>query len=147
MVDPSWDLMYHRAEEEEEAAASDCESGTTHNDRVGDGLMRMDEDEKLHRIVESAFLSGLGSLRQYTSVVDIRRNGFTSFTSQARLQSFRIFGRAVEKKHGGNANGRFAWYAVSKDEISRIFSHGFSHTNGLYGCGVYLFPHNSSIER
>ena len=133
--------------EEEEASVSDCESvTTTHNERM-DRLMRMDEDQKLRGIIEKVFLSGLGPLRQNTSVVDIRRNGHTSFTSQARLQSFRIFGRAVEKKHAGNANVRFAWYAASEEEISTIFSHGFTHTNGLYGSGVYLYPHHSSIER
>lgn len=143
-VEP-WDVMYHTANHGDEASVSDCESGTTHNEHIH-GLVRLDEDEKLHRIIEKAFVSGLGPLRQHTSVVDIHRNGYASVISQARLQSFRIFGRAVEKKCGGNANVKFGWYSASKDEIGRIISHGFSHSNGLYGCGVYLYPHHSSIE-
>ncbi|KAK3004628.1 hypothetical protein RJ639_019505 [Escallonia herrerae] len=49
----------------------------------------------------------------------------------------------MEKKCGGNANLKFAWYGGSKDEISEIIKYGFGHS---HGCGVYLTPDDSPVE-
>ena len=58
----------------------------------------------------------------------------------------------MEKKCGGNANLRYAWFGASRDKIWEIISHGFGHcgnaeNKGLFGNGIYLSPDDSSIDR
>ncbi|GFZ12030.1 similar to RCD one 5 [Actinidia rufa] len=135
---------------------SDCESGisgpnTEKSQLFCDGLIKLDEGDRLHETIKRKFVSGLGILGIHTSVVSIHRNSFSSFTGQARLQSFHIFTRAFEKKYGGNTNLKYAWYGDSKDEIMKIISHGFGHcgnseTKVFFGCGIYLSPDDSSID-
>ncbi|KAA8540819.1 hypothetical protein F0562_024782 [Nyssa sinensis] len=132
---------------------SDCESGISGPSRgkfqlFGDELIRVDEGNDVHGVITRRFISGMGFLAEHTSVVSIHRNSFSSFTGQARLQSFNIYSRAIEKKCGGHANVKYAWYGGSKDEIRNISSHGFgkSENNGSYGCGIYLSPDDSSLE-
>ncbi|KAL7246530.1 hypothetical protein ACSBR2_001591 [Camellia fascicularis] len=146
----------HDHDQDQDQSISDCESGISgpnieQSQLFGDGLIKVPEDDKLHEFINRKFISGLGSLGMHTSVVSIHRNSCSSFIGQARLQSFRVFARAMEKKCAGNANLRYAWYGASKDEIGKIITHGFGHcgdtgNNGLYGCGIYLSPDDSSID-
>ncbi|CAL5387790.1 unnamed protein product [Camellia sinensis] len=146
----------HDHDHDQDQSISDCESGISgpnieQSQLFGDGLIKVPEDDKLHEFINRKFISGLGSLGMHTSVVSIHRNSCSSFLGQARLQSFHVFARAMEKKCVGNANLRYAWYGASKDEIGKIITHGFGHcggagNNGLYGCGIYLSPDDSSID-
>ncbi|XP_058227358.1 probable inactive poly [ADP-ribose] polymerase SRO2 isoform X2 [Rhododendron vialii] len=141
----------------EEDSISDCESGISgpNNDEesqlFGNGLIELDEGDRLHQMIKRKFVSGLGSTGNHASVVAIYRNSCSSFTGQARLQSFRIFAKAMGNKCGGNANLRYAWYGGSKDEIEKIISYGFGHCGdnedkGLYGHGIYLSPEDFSSD-
>ncbi|CAL5385379.1 unnamed protein product [Camellia sinensis] len=146
----------HDQDHDQDQSISDCESGISgpnieQSQLFGDGLIKVPQDDKLHEFINRKFISGLGSLGMHTSVVSIHRNSCSSFIGQARLQSFHVFARAMEKKCVGNANLRYAWYGASKDEIGKIITHGFGHcggagNNGLYGCGIYLSPDDSSID-
>ncbi|CAK9137606.1 unnamed protein product [Ilex paraguariensis] len=138
--------------DDQDHSISDCESGISNEEfqYFGDGLIRMDEEDRLHHVTKQRFVSGLGSLGGHTKVEAIHRNDYSSCTRQARLHSFHIFSRAIEKKNGGNANVKYAWYGASKDEISKIMSHGFGHCGNFedngFGCGVFLSPEHSPIE-
>lgn len=141
---------------DQDQLVSDCESSVSgpsfdNSPIFTDGLIRVDEEERLHKIIEDRFIIGLGSLGTRTKVEAIYRNSFSSLMSQARLQSFHIFSRAIEKKCGGNPNIKYAWLGASRDEICKIISYGFSHCglpekNGLYGGGISLSPDGSPIE-
>ncbi|XP_062116271.1 probable inactive poly [ADP-ribose] polymerase SRO5 [Humulus lupulus] len=144
--------------QEHESSLSDCESGVSGVDSErtgfinGDGLIRLSEGDRVHDIIKRRFVSSLGSIGEKTTVVAIQRNTHSSIVGEARLHSFQIFAKAMAKKCGGYANVKFAWYQPScKDEISKIFSHGFaqfhnSHNYGLYGHGLYLSPDDSPVE-
>ena len=139
---------------QDQDSISDCESGVcgtnTETPQLFDnGLVKLDEEDRLHEIIKRRFVSGLGSLGLRASVVAIHRNSCSSFTAQARLQSFHIFAGATEKKLAGSPNLKYAWFGASRDEIQNIVSHGFGHcqNDGLYGRGIYLSPDDSSLER
>ncbi|KAK6935466.1 Poly(ADP-ribose) polymerase, catalytic domain [Dillenia turbinata] len=89
-------------------------------------------------------------MQENIEVVSIYKNLHSNFTTQARIQSFRIFAEAVSNKCGGNPNIRYAWYGTSTTEIRQIMSDGFNlcgrHENfEAYGCGLQLSPANFSI--
>jgi hypothetical protein len=142
---------------DQEALVSDCESGVSSASYeqfplFDDGLVRLAEGDTIYEIIKRRFESSVASLGVQASVVGIHRNEFGGVMGQARLNSFRVYAQAVEKKSGGDANAKYAWYGDSKDEIAQIVSHGFGHSglsrnNGLYGGGVYLSPDNSPLER
>lgn len=139
---------------EKDSSTSDCESGisgpTMEPHRFfGLRLVEIEEGDRLHETIKRKFVSGLGFLGMKASVVAIHRNTCSGFLGQARLQSFRAFAKAMEKKCSGNANLKYAWFGGSKDEIEKIVSHGFGHieNKGLFGRGIYLSPDDSSIDR
>lgn len=116
------------------------------------GLIRMSDGDKVHDLIKGRFISGLGQLGEQTIVTAIRKNCYSSAMSQARAQAFQIYLRATQKKHSGNANVKYAWYATSKEGIATILSYGFGHcgsteSSGLYGSGIYLSPDNHPLER
>ncbi|KAF3437032.1 hypothetical protein FNV43_RR19785 [Rhamnella rubrinervis] len=142
---------------DQESSISDCESVTSGDNSEqfrfsNNGLVALVEGDKFHDLIKRRFISSLGSLGAQATVVAIHRNTFSSVLGQAWLQSFQIYSKAVERKCGGNANVKYAWYAPSsQDEISKIISHGFDHcgksqNNGLHGCGAYLAPDDSPME-
>lgn len=137
---------------ENDSSTSDCESGisgpTMEPPRFfGLGLVEIEEGGRLHETIKRKFVSGLGFLGMKASVVAIHRNTCSGFLGQARLQSFRAFATAMEKKCGGNANLKYAWFGGSKDSIEKIVSHGFGHIeNKGFGRGIYLSPDDSSID-
>ncbi|KAM7479904.1 hypothetical protein LguiA_028117 [Lonicera macranthoides] len=146
-------------DDDQDHSISDSESGISGGKKdesksFGDGLIKVDEDERLHEIIKHRFLSGFGSLAISTKVESIHRNAYSSLTRQARLHSFHIFKRAVENKCGGSANVKYAWYGSTKDEISKIVSHGFNHCRTpannnksySYGCSITLSANDSPIE-
>ncbi|XVF09291.1 hypothetical protein REPUB_Repub07fG0080000 [Reevesia pubescens] len=141
---------------DQESVVSDCESGVSgpsfdQSSLFNNGLIRLFPGDKAHDVIKTRFLSNLGSLAAHTKDLTIHKNGFLGITWQARLQSFQIFIKAMEKKCGGDANVRYAWCPATRDEISKIVEHGFGHcgspeNSGLYGCGVYLSPDDSPME-
>ncbi|XP_050224122.1 probable inactive poly [ADP-ribose] polymerase SRO5 isoform X2 [Mercurialis annua] len=135
-----------------DSVISDCESVNSDPDLDFDnGLVRLSNGDKVNDIVKQKFLSGLGSLGKQANVVAVYRNKYSGVFGEAKMQSFQIFAKAMERKNGGNANVKYAWFgASSKAEISSILSHGFgqqiSSNNGLYGSGIYLSPDNCPLE-
>ncbi|XP_059303801.1 probable inactive poly [ADP-ribose] polymerase SRO5 [Lycium ferocissimum] len=134
----------------EDPEVSDSESsvvGSEHQERTT-GLMRIDEGDRLHGIISKKLLSGLGCFESSTQVTAIHKETCSSFTKQAKLQSLVIFSKAVEKKNGGNANVKYAWFGASKDEINNILSHGFSHplNNGAYSQAICLSPDDNPLD-
>lgn len=128
---------------------SDSESGVVGcNYQENTGLTRIDEGDKVHGVISNKFLSGLGCFGSSTQITAIHKGICSSFTKQAKLQSFLIFSKAVEKKCGGNANVKYAWFGASKDEINDIFSHGFSHpsNNGAYSQAICLSPDDNPLD-
>lgn len=142
-------------------SVSDCESvitGSNNNNNKNEyffkGLIKVDEGERLYVAVSRGLVSSLGSFGLNANVEAIYRNRFSGFTNQARLQSFGIFQRSVGAKCGGDANVKFAWYGASKEDITRIMSHGFCHSDIVpaqdhlsYACGVQLSVLNSPMPR
>lgn len=140
---------------DEESSLSDCESGTSVANNAqsllfGNGLIRLSVGDRLYNLIEQKFISGMGCLASRTTVVAIHRNTYSTVSGQARLQSFLIHSRAMMIKHGGNGNAniKHAWYGTSRDGIDKILSHGFGkpENNGMFGCGVYLSPDDSSLQ-
>lgn len=140
-----------------ESVVSDCESAVSgpsfdQSPLFHNGLVRLFPGDKAHDVIKKRFLSNMGFLAAHTKDVAIQKNGFAGVTWQARLQSFQIFIKAMEKKHGGDPNVKYAWCPATKEEISKIVEHGFGHcglpeNSGLYGRGVYLSPADSPMER
>ncbi|XP_009789645.1 probable inactive poly [ADP-ribose] polymerase SRO5 [Nicotiana sylvestris] len=136
----------------QESAVSDSESGifgsNYQENAQSDDLIRIDEGDKMHQIINKKFISGLGILGLSTQIEAIDKNAYSSFTMQARLQSFLRFSKAMEKKCGGNANEKYAWFGASKDDIDSIFSHGFGNpmNNGAYGHCICLSPYDYPLD-
>ncbi|XWS37491.1 hypothetical protein CRYUN_Cryun19dG0047400 [Craigia yunnanensis] len=102
---------------------SDCENSVSgpsfdKSSLFNSGLIQLFPKDKAHDVIKKMFLSNL----------------------------------AMEKKCGGDANVKYAWCPTTRDVICKIVEHGFGHyglleNSGLYGCGVYLSPDVSSMER
>ncbi|KAL4584934.1 hypothetical protein LXL04_009545 [Taraxacum kok-saghyz] len=144
-------------DEGDSSSVSDCESvvsgsGFVEHTRVqSEGLLRLDESDKMHGVIEKKFLSRLDVIGVKAQVQNIQRNQFNaSAVAQARLRSFQMFAKAVELKNGGDANIKYAWFGASKDEINNIILHGFGYVNiqmnGSFGHGVVLSPDHSPLE-
>ncbi|KVH98940.1 Poly(ADP-ribose) polymerase, catalytic domain-containing protein [Cynara cardunculus var. scolymus] len=116
-----------------------------------DGLIRLNEDDRLHEVVRKRFISGMKRLGVNAQIEHIYRNLFNaSAISHARLQTFNIYAKAAKHTNWNQTNIRYAWFGASKDDIEKIISHGFSHDNiekdGAFGYGLYLCTYNSLIE-
>lgn len=153
------DLNDPMDDQDPDSSVSDCESGVSSDQSgtapspfVGSGLMELREGDKVHRLIKERFVSRLGTLGEQVTVAAIRQNSYAGVAARARAQAFQVYSEAVQKKGGGDtANVRYAWYATSKEEVSKIVSYGFGHSgkpenNGLYGCGVYFAPDNHPLE-
>ncbi|MFS7999503.1 putative NAD(+) ADP-ribosyltransferase [Helianthus anomalus] len=138
--------------EGDSSTVSDCESvvsGTGVVDRTG--LVRLDESDKLVEIIEKKFVARLSYVGIDVRVEYIHRNMFNvSEIAQARLSSFQIYTKSVEKKNGGDANVKYAWFGGSKDEIHKIVVYGFGFDNvrksAGFGHGVVLSADHSLLE-
>lgn len=132
-------------DEVQDPEVSDSESGVVgcnyQEKSTTSGLTRIDEGDKIHGIISNKFLSGLGCFGTSTQITAIHKETCSSFTKQAKLQSFLIHSKAVENKCGGNANVKYAWFGASKDEINNIFSYGFSHSQA-----ICLSPDYNSLD-
>ncbi|KAK4750708.1 hypothetical protein SAY87_004190 [Trapa incisa] len=147
------------------SASSDCESGVSgssasaHSSSAAparfssfsDQMIRLSAGDKVHDLIGGRFMSGLGRLADRTTVVAIHKNGHSGTMSQARAQAFQVYLHATLKKHGGDANAKYAWCAASTEDIAKILTYGFGHcgstdNNGLYGSGIYLSPDDHPLE-
>ncbi|KAL6006992.1 hypothetical protein ACLOJK_032488 [Asimina triloba] len=144
------------ATHDQEASVSDSESCTTNPfgrkfDFLGGEQLCLEEGDKDYSFVKRVFLAGMGTLAKHTRIEAIHRNSHSSLSGRSRLQTFRIYSEAMSKKCGANTNMKFAWCGSSKDGISDILRHGFGQcqtpdNGGLYGCGIYLSPADSSVD-
>ncbi|XP_071712464.1 probable inactive poly [ADP-ribose] polymerase SRO5 [Rutidosis leptorrhynchoides] len=144
----------------DESSVSDCESVVSGNriaERVliesneTNGLVQLDESDKLYGTIVKNFVTRLGEIGINVQVECIRKNMFNSSAiAQAKLTSFQLVTKAVEKKNGGEVNVKYAWFGGSKDEIDKIVMYGFGHdnvqTNGGFGQGIVLSAAHSPLE-
>ncbi|KAK9066477.1 hypothetical protein SSX86_013799 [Deinandra increscens subsp. villosa] len=149
-----------RSEDEDEggsSSVSDCESVVSGNRSVErrsiglNGMIRLDDGDKLHGIIGKKFVSRLSDMGINAQVHCIQRNLFNaSAISQAKLSSFQIFSKAVERRNGGDAHIKYAWFGASKDEIDNIILHGFGYDNiqknSFFNHGIVLSADHSPLE-
>ncbi|KAI7754077.1 hypothetical protein M8C21_009592 [Ambrosia artemisiifolia] len=142
---------------DDSSSVSDCESGVSGTrvvepDSIGiTGLVRLDESDKLCGIIGKKFVSRLSEIGIDAVVDCIHRNMFNAnVISQARISSFQIFVKALQKRNGGDANIKYAWFGGSKDEINNIIIHGFGHDNIMkndgFNHGVVLSADHSPLD-
>ncbi|RYQ81486.1 hypothetical protein Ahy_Scaffold1g107400 isoform J [Arachis hypogaea] len=90
--------------------------------------------------VQTMFLKGMVSSGNDTGIVEIYR--CSSATTQVRLELFQKQAEITKKAHG-DANVRYAWLALSKNELSTMMQYGLGYC-GLslskckYAVGVHL---------
>ncbi|XP_056166195.1 probable inactive poly [ADP-ribose] polymerase SRO5 [Syzygium oleosum] len=128
------------------------QSGTPPLLFISGGLMELGEGDKAYRLIKERFVSRLAAFGVQVTLVAIHQNCYSGVSAKGRAQAFQVHSQAVQMKGGDNtANIVHAWYATSKEEVSKILSYGFGYSgkpenNGLYGCGVYLAPHDHLLE-
>ncbi|KAK7359143.1 hypothetical protein VNO77_01090 [Canavalia gladiata] len=120
------------------------------------GLINVEEGSEEYQFIKNAFLKGMGFMGHASIVMSLYKNNVSfSLARQARLDSFKIFSKAVAIKCGGDANVRYAWYGGSLDELIDIVSVGFSGCKNhdddhdkdeCHGFGISLFSANFSID-
>ncbi|XP_030457990.2 probable inactive poly [ADP-ribose] polymerase SRO5 [Syzygium oleosum] len=153
------DLNDLKDDQDPDSSVSDCksvlssdQSGTALSPFIGSGLMELSEGNKTHRYIKEKFVSRLAALGAQVTVVAIHQNCYSSVLAKAQAQAFQLCSQAVQEKGGGDtANVTRAWYATSKEELSKILCYGFGYSgkpenNGLYGCGIYFAPLNHPLE-
>ncbi|KAD4889005.1 hypothetical protein E3N88_21078 [Mikania micrantha] len=139
------------------SSVSDCESVVSGSRFVEPtsieqkGLVRLDESDKLRGIIGNKFVSRLSDAGVNVQVQYIQRNMFNaSGITQAKVSSFQIFAKAVERRNGGDANIKYAWFGASKDEIDKIILHGFGYDNiqknSFHDHGIVLSADHSPLE-
>lgn len=141
----------------DDSCPSDSESGVSGTEQNGspirqsdNGLIRIAKGEMIHQTIGKKLVSSLSAYGFGNAQIEgIYRRDYTGIMSRAKLHSFCIFTRATEMKCAGNANVKYAWYGASKEEVSRILSHGFSFPSNstLLGHGVCLAPADHPQER
>ncbi|KAH7858026.1 hypothetical protein Vadar_019202 [Vaccinium darrowii] len=133
--------------EEREVRISDSEKYAT---CIQNGMTKVEEGDRIHKIIKTCMVKGMGIHGNETNIVAIHRNLYSGPAGQVRLESFRIFSEVMAKKSGGNANVKHAWYGASRDEIYEIIRHGFGRIydegSDSYGFGVYLSPLDSAAD-
>lgn len=116
---------------------------------LSSSLILLNQGNPEHDVIKSCLLSGMGVVSSDTTIVTIRKNSSDGITTRAKFLSFRIFTDAVARKHGGDANVKYGWYAGSKKEIESIISYGFSNrevdAGGSRGIGIHLVPSKCSL--
>ncbi|KAF8037018.1 hypothetical protein BT93_B0058 [Corymbia citriodora subsp. variegata] len=154
------DLTDAMDDQDQDSSLSDCESVVSSSDQPGaalqpfvtSGLTELSEGDRVHSLIKERFVSRLGTLGAQVTVVGIHQNRYSSVAAKARAQAFQVYSEAVQKKGGRDtANVKYAWYATSKEEVTKILSYGFGYSgkpenNGLYGCGVYFASDNHPLE-
>ncbi|XP_051133382.1 probable inactive poly [ADP-ribose] polymerase SRO5 isoform X1 [Andrographis paniculata] len=117
----------------EDSCPSDCESvvsGLENEPLFGsnnNNLIRIGNEDMIYATISKKLVSNLKSNGFTNAEVEaIHRRDYSGIMSQAKLQSFCIYAKAVGMKCGyGNANVKYAWYGAGKKEITGILSHGF----------------------
>ncbi|XP_048136607.1 probable inactive poly [ADP-ribose] polymerase SRO5 [Rhodamnia argentea] len=138
---------------------SDCksnvpvgQSGTPPILFTGGGLLEHNEGDKVHHLIKERFVSSLAAVGVQVTFVAVHKNCYSGVSAKGRVEAFQVYSRAVRMKGGANtANMKYAWYATSKEEISKILSYGFGYSgkpenNDLHGRGVYFTPYGYPLE-
>jgi hypothetical protein len=138
-----------------DSSPSDCESGISGIEngqqfRLSDNaLIRVGDGEMIYETIKKKLVSSLGSYGFNDIQVEaIHRKDYSGIMSRAKLQSFCIYSRAMELKCDGNANVKYAWYGASKNDVDRLFSHGFGlpANSPAHGHGICLSPVDHPME-
>lgn len=104
-----------------------------------------------YNVIQNMFLASFAPSINVNDIVGIFCGSPTSILVQTRLQ---LFQKQVEfmKTCRGSANVCNAWFASSKESVSRIMFHRFEHTEmskfkSTFGTGIHLIPANCSHIR
>ncbi|KAL8091713.1 putative inactive poly [ADP-ribose] polymerase SRO2 [Apium graveolens] len=158
---PEQESYFETDHQDQDSSLSDCESSVIPGTSTkycefqscgSDKFIMVSQDTTLYETIARKLVSGLGDLGESFRVEAIHRNLFSGLIDQAKFHSFRMFQRALERKNGGDANVKYAWYGGSKDEIHNILAYGFGHftqpgaTHLSFGSGVYLSPADFPID-
>ncbi|KAK9684726.1 hypothetical protein RND81_10G228000 [Saponaria officinalis] len=146
--------IYDEEEEEEERVYIDdehidCESNVSNDDYdeelFGDvNLVRLDKDDPIHNIIHNKFMACLADISKNTTTMKI----WSDFhCGESRLRCFEIYRKSLKDKYGDDNNVKYAWYATSKEDVTRIMSRGFGAKdlpsyNGLLRDSIDLRPIN-----
>lgn len=139
-----------------DSISDDADSSVSHagSSFSSSSLILLGEGNPEHDVIKTCLLSGMGVVSSDTTIVTISKNSSErGITTRAKFLAFRIFTDAVARKHGGDANVKYGWYAGSRDEIQRIISYGFSNRDvgkfendgGSHGIGIHLVPSKCSL--
>ncbi|KAL1291385.1 hypothetical protein HN51_059917 [Arachis hypogaea] len=144
-TDSDWDngggsSSSSNGEEDTSCVISDCESSISGADRrriIGEvrenknvigGFVKLEEHEAVYGLIKTRFLKGLGGVGE---VVAVHRNPCGSLVAQAKVQSFKVWERAVAKLRGGNANVKYGWFGtLGENDVRDIVANGFGHRHG-----------------
>ncbi|KAK9684728.1 hypothetical protein RND81_10G228200 [Saponaria officinalis] len=139
----------------DEEHVSDCESTISNGDYneeslFGDvNLAKLDKDDLIHKVIHDKFMACLGDdISNKTTITSIHKKIWSVFHGgESRLRCFEIYRKSLKDKYGDDINMKYAWYATSKKDVTRIMSRGFGAKdlpiyNGLFGDGIYLYPIN-----
>ncbi|KAI3447112.1 hypothetical protein Pfo_003777 [Paulownia fortunei] len=131
---------------------SDCGRGvlaTEQKSWLSNDFIRIPDGDTMNEFIKKKLVSSLNPSGIDAQVETIYRIGYSSEMDRAKLQSFRIYSIAVQKKCGGDANiVTYGWYGASKNVIDGILSYGFGLplNNGIYGHALYLSAVDHPIE-
>ncbi|KAH7858223.1 hypothetical protein Vadar_021509 [Vaccinium darrowii] len=92
--------------EEHEVRISDSDKYAT--TCIQNGMTKVEEGDRIHKIIKTCMVKGMGIHGNETNIVAIHRNLYSGPAGQGRLESFHIFSEVVAKKCGGNANVKHA---------------------------------------
>ncbi|KAL9227454.1 hypothetical protein vseg_003140 [Gypsophila vaccaria] len=135
---------------------SDCESVVS-NDSCNNeellfddaNLVSLDKDDPIHNVIHDKFMAGLGDdFSKTTTIMAIHKKIWSDFHGgESRLRCFEIYRQSLRNTYGDDNNMKYAWYATSKGDVTRIMSRGFGAKDipiydGLFGDGVGLSPIN-----
>ncbi|KAI6684530.1 hypothetical protein NL676_030443 [Syzygium grande] len=96
---------------------------------IGGRLMELSEGDKVYRLMKEIFVSRVAAFGVQATLVAIHQNCYSGVSAKGRAQAFRVHSQAVQMKGGENtATMKYAWYATSKEEVSKILSYGFGYS-------------------
>lgn len=129
--------------DEESDSGSVSYEPVAEDQRGEDCEFRLDEGSEKHIDLKHLLFQAIGSLAERCSVVGIRGMAHrSSAMGLARLESFRLYAKAVAEKNGGNPNLKLGWYGASGEGVRRIVKNGFGSGGlpvGPLGFGLCIY--------
>lgn len=114
-------------------------------------ILNLQRDSKSFAFMEKLFLSGMPSFVNPENVLCIYEYVPKDTSAQVQYQAFESQLRSTREKRG-NANGKYAWFGSTTQEILRILTYGFGSAvaptvGAAFGSGIYLTPYHRSFSR